>query len=112
MRVSRVKPIIDVTKSQKEKKKIVHEQFDNDTTFVAYNSDMFRDHTNKVQKMGLRNDGPADHPIVFQYNGGNFKRSYLDENNQSTMLDRSIGSRNFRSQGNSPVRKAKTASKK
>lgn len=65
MRVSRAKPILDVNKPLNEKKKIVHEHFDNDTTFVAYNSDMFRDHTNKVQKMGLRNDGPVDHPIVF-----------------------------------------------
>ena len=90
---------------------MVHEKFDNDRTFVAYNSDMFRDHTNKVSKMALRNDGPTEHPIVFQYNGGNFERSYLDINGRSSLLDKSINSKNFRSQGNSPIRSSKMKNK-
>lgn len=50
---------------------------DNDKSFHPYNSELYRDHANKVEKMALRNDGPTDHPIVFQYNGGDFKRSYF-----------------------------------
>ena len=111
MKVSKVAPILDIEKSKKEKKQVVNEKFDNDRTFVAFNSDMFRDHTNKLSKMALRNDGQSEHPIVFQYNGGNFEPSYLDIGGKSSLLDRSIASRNFKSQGNSPIRSSKIKTK-
>ena len=48
IRISRAKPMSGLPQTQKELKQQAHEQFDNDKTFVAYNSDMFRYHTNKV----------------------------------------------------------------
>lgn len=50
---------------------------DDDRSFQPFNSEHYRGHVNAVDKIGLRNDGPLDHPIVFQYNGGDFRRSYF-----------------------------------
>lgn len=77
---------------------------DNEKSFYAYNSELYRDHANKVEKMALRNDGPTEHPIVFQYNGGEYKRSYFKPY-AMTQMDRSRMNNSFYSQ--SPQRRAR-----
>ena len=48
MRVSRAAPLEGSHTTQKELRQQAHEHFDNDATFVAYNSDMYRYHSKKV----------------------------------------------------------------
>ena len=53
---------------------------DDDNYFQTFNSDIYRGHINKVEKMALRGrDETQEHPIMFNFNGGELKRSYFSK---------------------------------
>lgn len=76
-RTPKVAPVPAFAVEQEVTKARAKDIADDDRSFQPFNSELYRDHANKVEQMALRNEGPQDHPIVFQYNGGDYRRSYF-----------------------------------